>query len=87
MNPRLRFVLGLDEMTLGFLSHPIFIRADVVSLCPVDQEEYLSEESIRTLSTWPRLGSVRMVHLWRVLEPASIRELFPPTVILNMSAP
>jgi hypothetical protein len=86
-NPRLRFQLPLDTSTLGFLSHPIFARADSVSLCPVDLDASLTEESIIALAAWPRVGSVRTVQLWRVRvrDLERVRHLFPAWVCLNIS--
>jgi uncharacterized protein (TIGR02996 family) len=84
-NPRLRFQFGLDDTTLGFLSHPIFARADAISLYPSVHDAPLTTENIRTLAEWPGIHRVRSVTLRRVAETEHIRALFPPALVVNLS--
>jgi uncharacterized protein (TIGR02996 family) len=80
MNPRLRFQLGLDETALDFLAHPVFIRADIVTLGPSVVGGNTPEAAVRTLAAWPRLGSLRTVILYSVQDPRRLKTLFPPTI-------
>ena len=84
-SPRLRFQLPLDDVTVGLLSHPIFGRADVVSLCPADLQAGLPRTAIHALAAWPGIGSLRTVRLWGVRESEAIHGLFPATVVLDIN--